>query len=183
MFNTDQMSDKVCGSNPSKTGRFCIGPLNPSSGVLGSSGGSLLTSLFFGHAGQLGLSGLLVTFSEALVPLSLRIVDHPVVSLPGIGDRPRDLTECLVQRQIVADRTLRCVQSVSNPYRGLTEKRKTDLPCSVVTVLEPVEFGLEGMVNFVQGESLPWATVDRQLDKGRIRIVGFFARRRVIENV
>lgn len=39
------------------------------------------------------------------------------------------------------------------------------------------------MVDFLQGESLPGAAVDGQLDKGRIRIVGFFARRRVIENV
>lgn len=84
--------DRVVGTGPLRALGIA------SVGVGGSSGGTLLTSLFFGHAGQLGLGGLLVTFSEALVPLALRIVDHPVASLARIGDRPGNLTECLVQR-------------------------------------------------------------------------------------
>ena len=86
-------------------------------GVRGSSDGSLLTSLFFcyGHASQLGLGRLLVTFSQTLVPLSLRIVDHPITSLPRIGDRPWDLAEGLVQRQVVANGALKRVRSISDP--------------------------------------------------------------------
>ena len=73
--------------------------------------------MFFGgysHAGQLGLGRLLVTLSETLVPFSLGIIDHPVTSLSGVSDWPWDLTECLVQRQIVTDGTLERVRIVSH---------------------------------------------------------------------
>jgi hypothetical protein len=63
------------------------------------------------------------------------------------------------------------------------ERRWTNLPGSVSVTLEPVKSVLESLVDFLQGEPLPRATVDCQLDKGRIWIVGFFASGRVIENV
>ena len=89
-------------------------------GVGGSSDGSLLMTLILdgcSHAGQLGLGRFLVTFSEALVPLSLGIINHPVASLARIGDRPWDLAERLVQRQIVTYGSLKRVRNVSNPDR------------------------------------------------------------------
>ena len=63
------------------------------------------------------------------------------------------------------------------------EKRETHLPCSIGAILEPLESALKGLVDFLQGEPFPRAAVDCQLDKGWIWIVGFFTRRRVIENV
>lgn len=63
------------------------------------------------------------------------------------------------------------------------ERRWTNLPGGVGVILEPQEPVLESLVDFLQGESLPGAAVDGQLDEGRIRIVGFFASGRVIEDV
>lgn len=161
---------------------FGIAPV----GVGRTSDGWLLTSRFFrsyGHASQLSLGRLLVTLSEALVPLSLGIINHPVASLARIGDGPWNLAERLVQRQIVADGTLKRVHSVNNSDRKLMNKRETDLPCGVGAILEPVKSGLKGLIDFLQGELLPGTAVDCKFDKGRIWVVWFFTGGRIIENV
>ena len=113
------------------------------------------------YTGQLCLGRFLVAFSETLVPLPLGIINHPVASLAWIGDGPWDLTECLVQGQVVTNGTLERVRDVSYPDRKLTERRWTNLPGGVGVTFEPVESVLESLVNFLQGEPLPGATVDR----------------------
>jgi len=83
----------------------------------------------------------------------------------------------------MADRTLKRVLNISDPNHKQMEKRKAHLPCSVGTTLKPLKSALEGLIDFLQGKPLPRAAVDCQLDKGRIWIIGFFARGGVIEDI
>ena len=61
----------------------------------------------------------------------------------------------------MADGTLERVRDVNKFDRRLRRKRETDLPCRIGAVLEPLESGLEGLINFLQSKSFPGAAVDR----------------------
>src|SRR6266576_5097216 len=70
----------------------------------------------------LGLSSyfLVAALALTLVSFSPGNVQLPVTSLPRFGDRPRRVTEDLVQRQIVSDRSLICVR----PCQGTGPREK-----------------------------------------------------------
>ena len=77
---------------------------------------------------------------------------------------------------------LKRIRNISDdPDRNRADKRQreTHLPRSIGTVLEPRKPALEGLIDFFQGEPLPWATVE---DPNATRVAIYNARQRPQSN-